>query len=525
MRCRTLLPDRMVSNGDARIVQGECVGRHCTKFQETPLRDPASRLRRLRTHQNRQDRWCEFTGRGSSHAAGQKNRKKSGFRWLAWMTCTVVLMACLETSMSSAGEPVVEVNAVQRLYDKQEYQKALDEIGKLSPSQAALADVRRVKVQSFLRLGNPKEALVEYDKLEHALKQDDIFLLREIALGFVLVLTKDMREQMRGVAYTALKDWQSPEAVPFLEDGLLDGSGLVRTLAAEGLAKLEKGRRSARFRQAIEDEAVLVKEAVLKGLGRSGDASVVALAEPAMEEPEVRVRVAAAEVLCRFGRKQGCESLEQSGRSPNPDERNAALRALVTMKGAALSSLLLEASRHKQPSVRGAAAMGLSHIPAPEAVAALVRLLKDPLPPVRVSAVVSLGQLQGVDTVSSLRTVLDDHDASVRAFVVGSLLAQGEPFDVVAAAISELSNAKSTAIRAALARALGSATGKNRLSARLALESLMADTIPRVRIAAIKSIAKLDGKNAVTTLKKSLHDTDDAVRAATGGKLLHAMLE
>jgi len=127
--------------------------------------------------------------------------------------------------------------------------------------------------------------------------------------------------------------------------------------------------------------------------------------------------------------------------------------------------------------------------------------------------------------VSPLRAAIHDHDASVRAFVVGSLLEQGESFDVVAATISELSNAKVTSIRAALSRALGSARGKNRLSARLALESLMADTIPRVRIAAIKSIARIDGKASVTTLKKGLHDMDDAVRAAAGGKLLHVVLE
>ena len=423
-----------------------------------------------------------------------------------------------------AAEQIAEMTAIQRLYDTKEYQKVLEEIGKLGSAQAAGTDVRRMKIQSLLRLGNPKEALAEYDRLEQALKQDDTLLLREIALGFVLVLTKDMREQMRGVAYTALKDWQSPEAVPFLEDGLLDGSGLVRTLAAEGLAKLEKGRRSARFRQSVDDQAVLVKEAVLKGLGWSGDASVVALAESAMREPEVRVRVAAAEVLCRFGREQGCKSIEQSGRSPNPEERNAAIRALVNLQGAQLSAILLEASQHKQPSVRGAAAMALSHAHTPEAFAALTRLLKDPLPPVRVSAAVSLGQLQGLDAVSPLRTAIDDHDASVRAFVVGSLLEQGDRFDAVADAVSVLSNAKETAVRAALARALGGATGGNRPSARLALESLLADTIPRVRIAAIKSIARLGGEDTKTILKKGLHDEDDAVRAAAGGKLLQAML-
>lgn len=451
----------------------------------------------------------------------------SGFRamrmWII-LGCALISMFALHVPVALATESGTVMKELQRLYDKQEYQKVVEEIGKLGSDQTATADVRRIKIRSLLRLGKPKEALVEYDGLEQGLKQGETLLLRELALGFVVVMMKDMREQMRGVAYTALKDWQSPEAVPFLEDGLSDGSGLVRALAAEGLAKLGEGRRSPRFRQAIDDQASLVKEAVLKGLGKSGDVSVAALAEPLMEDPEVRVRVAAAEVLCRFGRTNGCESLHQSGRSPNPDERNAAIRALVDLKGVQVLSVLIEASQHKQPSVRGAAAMGLGHVQGPEALGALTRLLKDPLPPVRVTAAVSLGQHRRLDAVAPLREAMEDHDASVRAFVVGSLLEQGERFDAVAAAIPALSNTKEPAVRAALARALGRASEGNRQSARSALGSLVADTIPRVRIAAIKSIAKLDGMDALPILKKGLHDEDDAVRAAAGGELLHTML-
>ena len=443
--------------------------------------------------------------------------------WTA-VGCLSLLMTAVYASVVRATEVAPVTKELQRLYDKQEYQKVIEEIGKLSSSQAALIDVQRVKIRSLLRVGKPKEALADYDRLEHVLKQDDALLLRELALGFVVVMLQDMREQMRGVAYTALKDWQSPEAIPFLEDGLSDGSGLVRALAAEGLAKLETGRRSGRFRQAIDDQAALVKEAVLRGLGKSGDRSVVALAEPLLQDSEVRVRVAAAEAICRLGRTQGCESLQQSGRSPNPDERSAAIRVLVDLQGAQALSVLLDASQHKQPSVRGAAAMGLGHVSKPETVAALTRLLNDPLPPVRVAAAVSLGQLRGVATIPVLREALGDHDGSVRAFVIGGLLEQGEPFDALASGIPALSNTKEPAVRAALARALGRASESNRKSVRALLESLVADTIPRVRIAAIKSLAKVEGLEALPILKRVLHDEDDAVRAAAGGELLHAML-
>jgi HEAT repeat protein len=414
------------------------------------------------------------------------------------------------------------IQRIQALYDQNEYQKALEELGKLDTEAAGASDVRRLKIRTLLRLGKPKEALTDYDNLVQLLKHDDQSLLQEVALAFVVVLTKDMREQMRGVAYTAIKEWHSPEAIPFLEDGLNDGSGLVRALAAEGLAKLDEGRRSARFRQALDDQAALVKEAVLKGLGKSGDASVVGLVEPLLQDPEVRVRVAAGEAICRLGRKQGCALLEQSGKAPNPDERGAAIRALIDLQGGHVLPILIEASEHKQPSVRGVAAMGFGHVPKPEALTILTRLLKDPLPPVRVAAAVSLGQLHGFDTRSPLRkAIAEDHDASVRAFVIGGLLEQGERFDELSAPISALSNMKEPAVRTALARALARASEGNRTAARSALKSLFADTMPRVRIAALKSMAKLDGVGALPLLKQGLHDEDDAVRATAGGELLH----
>lgn len=423
-----------------------------------------------------------------------------------------------------AGTTTSGMQAIQALYDQKEYQKVLDELAKLDSNMVGSPDVRRLKIRTLLRLGKPKDALSDYDDLVQLLKHDDQSTLQEVALAFVVVLTQDMREQMRGVAYTALKEWQSSEAIPFLEDGLNDGSGLVRALAAEGLAKLDGGRRSARFRQALDDQAALVKEAVLKGLGKSADVSIVSLVEPLLQDPEVRVRVAAAEALCRFGRKQGCGLLERLGKAPNPDERGAAIRALVDLQGAQVLPILIEASQHTQPSIRGVAAMGFGHVSKPEVITVLSRLLRDPLPPVRVAAAVSLGQLHGLDTISPLRkAIAEEPDASVRAFVIGGLLEQGERFDELSGQISALINTKELAVRTALARALGRASKENHAAAHSVVMSLFADTMPRVRIAALKSMAKIDGGGALPVLKQGLHDDDDAVRATAGGELLHVM--
>ena len=431
-----------------------------------------------------------------------------------------VLVCCFPMAGSAFGEAASKIQQSQALYDKKEYQKALEELDKLDPQTLGAPDVRRLKIRTVLRLGNPKDALKNYDELVQVLKHDDQSILRELSLGFVLVLTKDMREQMRGAAYTALKEWHSPESIPFLEDGLSDGSGLVRALAAEGLAKLEEGRRSARFRKALDDQAVLVKEAVLKGFAKSDDTSVVPLAEPLLKDSEARVRVAAAQVLCHLKRAKGCELLLQYAKAPNPDERTSAIRALVDSKPTEALSVLLESSEHKQPSVRGAAASGLAHVPAAEAVTALTRLLRDPLPPVRTAAAVSLGQLRGFDTRAPLNRALDDRDPAVRAFVIGALLEQGERYEIVAGPVQALSNTKEPAVRAAVARALGHAEESNREPARSALMLLVQDTVPRVRIAAVKSMAKIEEVDAIPLLKQSLHDEDDAVRATAGGALL-----
>ncbi len=436
----------------------------------------------------------------------------------------VALACCISLAGPAFGGTASQIQQVQALYDKKEYQKALEGLDKLDSQTLGVVDVRRLKIRTLLRLGNPKHALTDYDELVQALKHDDSSILRDISLGFVLVLTKDMREQMRGAAYTALKEWHSPESIPFLEDGLSDGSGLVRALAAEGLAKLNEGRRSTRFRQALDDQAALVKVAVLKGFATSGDPSVIPLVEPLLSDSEIRVRVAAAEVICNFKRPRGCELLFQYAKAPNPDGRASAIRALVDRRSTEVLPILIESSEDKQPSVRGAAATGLVHVPTAEAVTVLTRLLRDPLPPVRIAAAVSLGQLRGFDVRAPLNRALDDRDPAVRAFVIGALLEQGERYEMVAGPVQALRNTNEPAVRAAVARALGHAGESNREPARSASMLLVQDTVPRVRIAAVKSMAKIDGVDAIPLLKQSLHDEDDAVRATAGGALLKVVL-
>lgn len=453
----------------------------------------------------------------------------SGSRRLyRWSLLTAVAVAWL-TVWSGAGQVLVAAGTpsvpkdVQEAFEKKQYEQVLAQLAKLEKEQSAAPDVRRLKIRSFLKLGNPKDALGEYDKLELALKQDEVPLLREVALGFILVMVKDMREQMRGAAYTALKEVDSDEVVPYFEDGLSDGSGPVRVLAVEGLGRSEAGRKSAKLRAAIEDQAGLVKARVVKALGRTGDPGVVSLVESASKDELSTVRIAAYGALIRLGKKEAWTQLQQAAASLNPDDRADAIRTIAELKDQRGASMMIESLTYLQPSVRGAAARGLGHLGRKEARGQIEQLLKDPIPAVREAAVGSLADLGGMESVPALTQALRDGNPTVRASAIAALLQLGQPYSMVAATAQSLAQQNDTAMRASAAYALGKATKANAPSAISLLTSLTADPLPGPKIVALRSLGHVGGRELVPLMKEALHDTNDAVRATAAGALLHVL--
>ncbi|MDE3219455.1 MAG: HEAT repeat domain-containing protein [Nitrospirota bacterium] len=433
---------------------------------------------------------------------------------VAWSGADQLLLA--------AGPSSVPKDA-QEAFDKKQYEQVLEQLAKLEKEQGVSPDVLRLKIRSFLKLGNPKDALGEYDKLELALKQDEVPLLREVALGFIVVMVKDMREQMRGAAYTALKEVDSDEVVPYFEDGLSDGSGPVRVLAVEGLARSEAGRKSTKLRAAIEDQAGLVKARVVKALGRTGDRGVISLVESATKDELTTVRIAAYGALIRLGKKEAWTQLQQAAESPNPEDRADAIRTIAELKDQRGAPIMIESLTYKQPSVRGAAARGLGHIGRKEARGQIKPLLKDPVPAVRESAVGSLADLGGTESVPALTQALSDGNFTVRASAVAALLQLGQPYSTVAPTAQSLAQQNDTAMRASVAYALGKATKANAPGAISLLTSLTADPLPGPKIVALRSLGHVGDREIVPLMKDALHDTNDAVRATAAGALLHLL--
>ncbi len=438
---------------------------------------------------------------------------------LAGLVC---VLAGLSPSVLMAGASAVPKEA-QAAFEKKAYQQALDELAKLDKERGAAPEVRRLKIRSLINIGKPKEALDEYDLLAQSLKHDDEPVLREVALGMIVVLVKDMREQMRGAAYTALKEIDSAEAVPFFEDGLSDGSGPVRVLAVEGLGRLEAGRKSKKLRGALEDQAGLVKARVVKTLGRSGDPSVLPLIEAAAKDELSPVRIAAFGALVRLGKKEAWEDLRKAADAANPDDRTDAIRAIADLKDQRGAPILMEMLSYQQPSVRGTAARGLGQLGRKEAREKIEVLLKDPIPAVRESALSSLAELEAIESVPAILQTLGDGQMTVRAAAVAALLQLGQPFEKVAETARALAQQNDTAARASIAFALGKATKPNAKEAIAFLSSLTTDPLPGPKIVAIRSIGHIGDRGQITLMIEGLHDANEAVRATAAGGLLHLL--
>jgi HEAT repeat protein len=432
---------------------------------------------------------------------------------------------------SGAGEvPLAAGNTssvpkdVQEAFDKHQYEQVLERLAKLEKEQGASPEVHRLKIRTYLKRGNPQDALGEYEKLELALKQDEVPLLREVALGFIVVMVKDMREQMRGAAYTALKEVDSDEVVPYFEDGLSDGSGPVRVLAVEGLGRSEAGRKSTKLRLAIEDQAGLVKARVVKALGRTGDLGVISLVESATKDELSTVRIAAYGALIRLGKKEVWAQLQRAAETPNPEDRAEAIRTIAELKDQRGAPIMMESLTYKQPSVRGAAARGLGHLGRKEARGQIEQLLKDPVPAVRESAAGGLAELGGPESVPALTQALSDGNFTVRASAIAALLQLDQPYSTVAATAQSMAQQNDTAIRASVAYALGKATKANASGAISLLAGLTVDPLPGPKIVALRSLGHIGDPELVPFLKEALHDTNEAVRATAAGALLHIML-
>ncbi len=439
--------------------------------------------------------------------------------------CGAILCGLVSVAtLSSAATPDEEARAqAQQAFKEQRYQDVLDRLKGLSLAEASSGEVRRLRSRAYVGLNKPKEAFEEYEQLAAAQSKDDEALLQEVAFQFIAVMFKDMRDQMRGASYSAAKELESDAMVPYLEDGLSDGSGLVRALAAEALSLLPKGRQSERLRKAMDDDAAMVRANVVRAVGFEPSRKEIPLLEHALTDEQPLVRVQAMGALLRFGRKEMWEKLAAAADAANPEARATALRVIGELKDVRGLPLAIARAKDPMPSVRGGAAAALGLLGKKEGLDALTLLVHDKIPAVRSSAAVALGELETREVVPILKQALEDADPGVRGAAVDSLLRLDEPFPDVEPTVRRLMLAQDPGPRSAVGKALARGRGRNRKAALAYLEQLIHDTLPRPRIAAARSLGRIGGREHILDLKELLKDQDPAVQATAAGALIRIL--
>ncbi len=446
---------------------------------------------------------------------------KDAFRYmgvvlLAVMGVTGIGLGEVFPEFVYAAEPeVVGIVQAQKLYAEGKFQEVVDAVKPLLKASGTIDQAEQLQILALSRMGKTPEAIKAYDDRVERVKREDESLLRQLAIASILPTRADMREQVRGAAYTALKEIDSPEMVKYLEEGLTDGSGMIRALVAESLGKQKAGRQSPRYREALKDSAGLVRASVLKGLGRSGDKDAVPLVEALLKDKQPIVQIYAAQAMFELGYKDYWNRLIQGAKSEEGYERGASIRVLGELKDQRALPVLEQAAKDSQPSIRAAAVVSLGKLQTPTSLNILKGALFDPVPAVRSVSAFSMGYFPQDQVQSSLSRALVDRVSGVQAAAIASLLKVGAPYSLVEGTVHKLLQDQNPAIRSSAAKALGNGRG-GRVIATLKL--MLNDPIPRPRIVAARSLGRMEQRSLLPILKRTLRDTDDAVRitAAAG---------
>jgi HEAT repeat protein len=408
----------------------------------------------------------------------------------------------------------------QKAYEQGKFQETVDSLKPVLKKTPVPFAVTRLHILALARLGETPAALDAYEALGKSSKREDEGLLRQMAIASILPRCTDMREQIRGAAYTALKEIGSDEVIPYLEDGLTDGSGMLRALVAEALAKRKAGQQSKRFRNALKDEAGLVRAAVLIGLGRTGEAGLTSLVVKSLQDEQALVQIAAARALYELGHKKYWTRIEQGAQSQEGYERGAAIRAFGELGDKRAIPILEKTATDAQPSIRAAALISLGKLTLPETLPTLKAAVFDPIPAVRSVAALSLGYFDPHEVLATLRRALADTNPGVRAASVASLLRVGAPFSVVEGAVHQLLQDSNPAIRSGIAKALGNGKGSKVIGT---LMIILNDPLPRPRIVAVRSLGRMQERTLLPVLKRTLRDSDAAVRVTAAAAIVRLL--
>jgi eukaryotic-like serine/threonine-protein kinase len=328
------------------------------------------------------------------------------------------------------------------------------------------------------------------------------------------------------------KDYDPNKLIGYLADENVPRAALLEILAAQR-QRLEARLLLNRAYQADTTE----KAALFRLIGTLADESNLPELISRLSGKDIGAKVHIIEILSRFDRPDVQQALEQELGSDNKLVRQSALAAIGQMSGMVDIARLCGLLRDPDLNVQNRAVEVIIKRRHPDTLKHLVEVLKDESDFARRAAVEVLNEIGDQESIKDLLSALGDDDWWVRARATDALARIGGPR--VIDAVLNLINDKDESIRRAAVEILNttkderavqhlikattdedwwvserSADALGAIGDMRAVPALikMLSASPRSIPAAVRSLGKLAGKDAVPHLKPLLEHKDKQVR-------------
>ncbi len=292
-------------------------------------------------------------------------------------------------------------------------------------------------------------------------------------------------------------------AVPAMVRALDDPESMVRSAAAEGLARLGPAASAAVPRLAkalMEDKHDWTRRNCAAALGLVGDLRGRDALASALKDPFNDVRGAAVEAIARLGGPQAPATLMPALKDASPSVRLAAVRSLGSLKARTSARAIVGMLRDENHEISSSAVYALGQIGDPDTAEALAEVAKSEKSTMRSLAATALGEIESPRVVEPLIGLLSDPDSATRHYAARSLGKTKDPRAI-----------------APLIGVIRSVDGTGRYEASMALGQIgdsavdpllvaLKDDAPEVRVAAARALGMTGSRRAIAPLEAALND-------------------
>ncbi len=376
------------------------------------------------------------------------------------------------------------------------------------------AAVRAGAAQALSVIGSPaRTAERALNKLledpEPIVRSSAVLALGEVtgapSVDTMVTALKDESPRVREVA-AGLLSKMGGSAAPAVIKLAQDKDDNLRVLAIQILGRIKSADAVPTLINTLGDSETAVRNASIIALSQIGEPSIAALTG-AMTDGEVTKRWSAAYALNLVGTAKVAPALVVGLNDKDQRVRELATTGLTRMGKDAVDALAV-AAKNEDAGMRQMAINALGVAARPEAVPALTIAIKDPDPAVREAAVTALGYTGSDKAIAPLTDAITSEDLNLRAVAIPAFARLGKP---AIDALAEISKHQQWQVRRAVVDSLGMMALPEVVPA---LNRMVPDQEPRVRVAAAMAIAKVGpaAKSSITPLVNNLGDANDEVR-------------